>query len=465
MELQWIIDHLQETYNSIDIRIFSFLEADEWHNVFTIIRFRRESPEELEKIHEEIIKKCKGLIRTGKFKVSVYQLSISQWIDLDKNLLDGYLSLPDSFRVNFDNDIVLNQNSTEPYTSDKEYVFKDWPVFQGENETRKIKPSYDEELQDHAIKKKFSNFNDYLAAIFQMNKYFFQQSPKIFTFVPVFFKIDNVIFNHDKIEVTYSAFKQKDLEITINFFNAQFYNKSEFVDKKIEKMELADSSKLIQDTLTLKIDTTSLGNEFEILVIKNEILLIAKHRDRIGSNWKGRSEFTNPLYHVFEKFVDYNKLKKMLFDFESKNFKDPAKAFEQGISWLLSLLGIPNIWLGDYDTIHDNGKTISTDVLGSIAKNELIIVHVTKGLPKPSDFDREKEYRENLTRLLKNPDLKIRSVYFTGAEPTESKTAAETNEVILFGHSQIALVLQHLEKGELLEARKIILVDDNINEL
>lgn len=185
-------------------------------------------------------------------------------------------------------------------------------------------------------------------------------------------------------------------------------------------------------------------------------MLIANKKNSINENWEGRTEFTNPFYFAFEKFVNYEIFEKIIFDFNSKNFKDRSKAFEQGISWLLTLLGIPTIMLDEYQNIRKDSKMISTDIIGKINKNLLIIVHVTTGLPKQSDFDREKEYRENLLSLIKNDNLKIKSVYVTSKEPTESGDSANANDILLIGFSSLNLILDHLKKGELSEARNII---------
>lgn len=457
------IDELSETYKSIDVRIFSFMQDNVWKSIFTVIRFRRESVEELSTIHEKLIKKCGELVQTDEFRTGIFQFPIEQWNKFLQDFSNKFICLTKDYAVNYFDAISFNHSIREPqYDSSRNYVYKDCKFFFAQNETsNSSRPKYDEKLLDHALQNHFSHFDDYLAALLQVNKYYFQSNPWIYTFVPVFFNIDDIEFDYDRVNIEFSTFSQKNLKIAFNFFlGSEYGNKSEFIDKKIQDLELPDKNELIHQKLTFPIDTKSVGNEFELLITKNDKIVMDLKRDRISNYWKGRSEFTNPLYSVFGKFVDYEKLKKLLFGFESKNFKDPSKAFEQGVSWLLGLLGIPNILLGEYDTIHYNGKTISTDIIGSLAINEIIIVHVTIGLPKQSDFDREKEYRENLIKSVKNPDLRINSVYFTGAEPTESQGSATTNEVNLIGHSHIALILEHLQKGEISEARKIVLGSD-----
>ena len=44
------IEELKDSFHSIDVRIFSYKHDNAWHNIFTIIRFRRETEDQLEKI-------------------------------------------------------------------------------------------------------------------------------------------------------------------------------------------------------------------------------------------------------------------------------------------------------------------------------------------------------------------------------------------------------------------------------
>lgn len=123
---------------------------------------------------------------------------------------------------------------------------------------------------------------------------------------------------------------------------------------------------------------------------------------------------------------------------------------------MLSLLGIPNIMLGEYEKTGNGYETISTDILASFDNNRIFLINATIGLPKQSDFDREREYRENTENKLTNKKLEIRSIYFTGKDATESQQSATTNNVTLIGKSKIQIILEHLKKGNLEEAREII---------
>lgn len=462
MKLIDAIDELIETYNSIDIRIFCFRQDNVWKNVFTIIRFRRESVDELKELHSKTIKKCRGLIQTDKFRVGVFQFSIEKWDSIKDNLSRSSLSLSDDFAVNYFDTIGFEHSIYRPsLQSDQEHVYKIWKSYSGYSETRKSsKPSYDEDLLDKVIANYFIGFDDYLAAIFQLDKYDFQRQPWVYTYVPIFFNVESKIFDHNDVKVKISGYSQKNLQLAFNFYKSNHRGKSEFIEKKIKDIILEEKDDLIHKEITIELDTKSLGNEFELLITKNKKIILEEQGGSISDYWKERSAFTNPLYFAFEKFVDYESLEKMLFEFKANDIKDDAKVFERGVSWLLSLLGIPNVMLGKHEKIGQGSDIISADIIGAMNQKQLILVNATKGLPKQSDFDRERDYRENLAKMIPNPEIEILSIYFTGKEPTESQNSANTNQITLIGHSKLKLILEHLKKGKLEEARNIIFNSD-----
>lgn len=458
MKLIDVIEELKDTYNSIDVRIFSFKQENLWKNIFTIIRFRQESVPELEKFHERLIEKCNGLIQTSEFRVDLFQFPMKNWSNMTEQLSNQILCLNNTFAVHYNNPIHFNDSVTEPYLDrNLEHVLKNWKLFKGHSESNSSsKPAYHDKLFENTLEKKFTHFDDYLSAIFQYDRYDFSSSPWINTFVPVFFKVDKITFDHNAVTVKLTTHIQKNLELTFNFFSTKRSYNGEFIDKKTKTLEQTTEKDLVQREMTIPLDTKHLGNEFEILVTTKNNILIDKMKYKINDYWKDNLEFTNPFHFVFQKYVDYQKLEQMLIECESDDLRSPDKVFERGVSWLLSLLGIQNIILGGYEKINEGSNSISTDILGNQGINNLFLINVTSGFPKPSDFDREKEHRENLLKMHKNKNVEVKSIYFTSKEPTESEAIAKTNGVLLIGRSKIKMIIDHLRKGELKNAQEIV---------
>lgn len=462
MLLHEVITEIKDTFHSIDIRIFSHKQNDVWNSIFTIIRFRRETEEELRIIQKDLIKKCGSLIETKKFKVGIFSYPVEKWAKITDDLSKKFICLTDSFTVNYDEEINFNNNISEPHPEHGDYVYKNWKYFASYSELRNLqRPNYHDELQNNVLENQFSHVDDYLSAVFQYDKYDFQRNSWVRTLVPVFFKTEEIEFDHDKVIVDYTAYAQKNIQMSFKFFRSQHYRvNEEFVEKKIQNLELKENLELIQDRTTIKLDTENVGNSFELLVIKNKNILVERIEGKIEEYWKNRTEYTNPLYFVFEQFVKFDELEQMLLQFKSKKIHNDSEVFERGVSWLLNLLGITNIMLGEYEQIGNGFEKISTDIVGSFAKNRIFLVNVTIGLPKQSDFDREREYRENIEKIITNKKLQIHSIYFTGKDATESHPSATTNNVTLIGKSSINLILEHLKKGNLEEAREVIMQEN-----
>lgn len=463
MDFDTVLEELKEEFHSIDIRTFAHNLSDHWINIFTIIRFRRETVNELKKAHEKLIKKCGSLVETDKFKVGVFAFPLESWNKIQQDLSRKFLCLTDSFGINFDSEITFNHDISTPYFKSENYIYDDWKCFLFHNEhNRNQKPNYHDLLRSKAFENNFSHFDDYLSAIFQYNKYDFQHNPWVNTFVPVFFKIEQIVFDHDVVDLTYSAYDQKNIRVAMNFYQAREYRtQDQFIDKKFVELEDSKKSKLVRDTITMQIDAKNVGNSFDLLVIKNNNVLLEDIDGRLEDYWRNRSEYTNPTYYAFEQFVKFEELEQMLMQFKSKKINKDSEVFERGVSWLLSLLGIPNVMLEEYERLGNGHDQTSTDILASFDTNKIFLINATIGLPKQSDFDREREYRENIESKITNKKIEIHSVYFTGKDATESQPSATANSVTLIGKSNIQTILEHLKKGNLEKARQIILREDD----
>ena len=463
MTLDTVLEELKEEFHSIDIRTFAHKSTGVWNSIFTIIRFRRETVDELRKEHIELIKKCGSLVETENFKVGVFDFPLESWDKIQQDLSRKFLCLTKSFAINFDKEITFNHKVHLPYFKNENYIYDEWKCFLFHNESNTFqKPNYHDLLKNETFENDFSHFDDYLSAIFQYNKYDFQHNPWVNTFIPVFFKIEEISFEHDCVNLTYSAYDQKDIRVALNFYQARDYRtQDKFIDKKSTELKENKNSKLIHDKITMEVNTKDIGNTFDLLVIKNNKVLLENKDGKIEDYWKKRTEFINPIYYAFEQFVKFEELEQMLLQFKSKKLKNDSDVFERGISWLLSLLGIPNIILGEYERLGNGHDQTSTDILASFETDTIFLINVTIGLPQQSDFDKEREYRENIAKRTNNKKIDIHSVYFTGKDATESQVSATANDVTLVGKSNIQMILEHLKKGNLEKARKIILKEDS----
>ena len=464
MRLIDAIDGLIDTYNSIDVRTVVVKGNNSWQSIITIIRLRHETVDDLREEHQKLIKKCSGLIKTDDFQVGLFQLPIEKWSKIRLDLEQKSLCIADDFAVNFESAIDLNYTTDARYNPSEDYVNTEWQSYLGK--IRISAPSVPFErskYSDLVIKHTFSSLEDYLAAILQIHRNETSQHSVIIT-APIFFKVLDVKFDVDTITVSYQGYPQKNIKLALNFYRADSYQNSfDLIDKIIKPIEIGNNLKEItNDGVTTHIDTKSMGNQFEVIVTKNDsIVLYEQGKSDIKEKWLTRTNITNPIFPVFNNFVSVEELEKMFFEHKGRGKTNPKIVFEQAVSWLLSLLGFNAILLGqEYEKSGSGSNEISYDILGSSSKNLILLVNATTGLPKQFDFDRERDYRNRLSKTLQNPDVIIKSIYFTGRDTTEANDSAKANEISFIDNNKLKIILDMMKRGDVDKARNTI-IDEN----
>jgi len=464
MRLYDAIDGLIDTYNSIDVRIVAGLVDNVWHSIITIIRFRHEDATELKEIHQRFIDKC-GLMKTDNFRVGLYQFPINDWSKIRSNLEQKFLCLSDDFAINFDTTIDLNY-STEPSSHvNDDYVNTEWLAYQRRFDVSSSPVHGFVSTVSHlAIKHTFNRMEDYLAAILQIHRNHTSQTSVSIT-IPIFFEVLDTKFDTDSFEINYKGYPQKNIKIGINFYKSEGWGNSfELIDKTTITTELSGNPKEIsQQGHRHSLDTKSVGNEFETIVTKNDSVILYHDKLQIKDHWATRTNITNPVFSVFQKFVPLEELEKMLFEFQGRGkTNDSSLVFERAVNWLLNLLGLNAILLGKtYEKTGKGSEEISFDIIGSFSNNLVLLVNATIGFPKQSDFDRERDYRNKLSKSLQNPDVVIKSVYFTGQDTTESRDSAKSNNVVFIDKPKLKLIFEMLKKGDLDKARNVIIEESD----
>lgn len=468
MRLYDAIDGLIDTYNSIDVRIVAGLADNVWHSIITVIRFRHEDVTELKKIHQSFIDKV-GLMKTDNFRVGLYQFPISDWSKIRSNLEQKFLCLLDDFAINFDTTIDLNF-STEPFGHvNDDYVNAEWLAYQNRF-TVSSSPVHGflSKVSHLATRHTFNSIEDYLAAILQIHRNHTSQSSVNIT-IPIFFKVLDTKFDTDSFEITYQGYPQKNIKIGINFYKSEGWGNSfELIDKRTIETKISGNPKEIsQQGHKHNLDTKFVGNEFETIVTKNDSVILYHDKSQIKDHWATRTNITNPVFSVFQKFVPLEELEKMLFEFQGRGkTNDSSLVFERAVNWLLDLLGLNAILLGKtYEKTGRGSEEISFDIIGSFGINLVLLVNATTGFPKQSDFDRERDYRNKLSKSLQNPDVIIKSVYFTGQDTTESRDSAKSNSVVFIDKPKLKLIFEMLKKGDLDKARDIIINESDFGVL
>ena len=177
-------------------------------------------------------------------------------------------------------------------------------------------------------------------------------------------------------------------------------------------------------------------------------------------DWPSLARVVNPTFSIFEKFVPMNDLKSALLEPQRKRVDNvgtfgPEKIFEKGVTWLLNLLEISAINFQEYDQTGEGANRISLDIVGKFG-NRIILCHPTIATNLEGILDTTRNVKENLSRDL-SESLEIKSVVFTPKSIQSQRNSNTDDDVILLGKEELTTILEHLESGNVVEARKMVL--------
>ena len=164
----------------------------------------------------------------------------------------------------------------------------------------------------------------------------------------------------------------------------------------------------------------------------------------------------NPMFGLFENFVQHDDLRRMVIDLEAKDLFAPNKVFERAITWLLNLLGFSAIQLQEYETIGKDPEKVSVDIIASYNKQNIVLANVTLSMPNTSNFETERNRRIILSRTVSDK-VKLVSIIFTSKSVIQLQKEAKQHEVTIIGREDLEKILELLKTGDVKEARDMIL--------
>lgn len=461
MKLFEVVEKLQDTYNSIDLRVVAFKQDNVWKAAMLVLRFRRENVDELKKTHDELLDKI-GRIEDEDFCVKLYSLPIDKWNSIKENFSQKFVCLEPNFAVNFDKDVHINRDVFSPSNYYWDYVSTEWNCYYANgrclhdaNVTAKIHNN-DKKAQLLKFKDMFS----YLSVAFAIEENQLQNDDGLLLVqAPAFFKILETTFDDGSINLKGRGYSNKDVEIVIDFYQTRSGSDPNIWKDRVSiPHTIKGNSQIVDFSINHSVPKLDVNDGFQLSVHRKEGLLLEQDSiNSVGNHWPTKSRITNPIYPIFKEFVQIDELKKMLLQSESKSGKKNSDNFEKAVSWLISILGLNAIWLGkDYESTGSNEERIVIDLIGHNNSNHIFLINATTGIPTTSDFARERRYRENLQNKINNPNLIVSSILFSNGSVTNLIDAANLEGVLLIGRDEIEFLLGLIEKGNNDIAREYI---------
>ena len=449
------IEKLIDTYNSIDFRIATIKHDAIWQSCYTIIRFSKQTVDKLKdhhtKLHDEI-----GIVITPEYNQILHAFPMSELQNIIKSWTNKRIVIPNNEEIHLLNSDEFNQQANNPTSPYDDKLFNEWNCFLMSNNAKFSSLELRlRNFNDEVRRLPFEDFREHLCNLFEVSRGYIGNEGTNTIIAPIFLKIEKISFKDNSITIHCKG-DNRNVNFTIAIFNAKKYSDEPGTLKKTFTIDLKGSMKdytteyPISKTLPIEI---SPDDHYKVTARHNDILIDSKN-----STVKYAIEkFSNPLLDVFNQFISPEKLREIIFQYTSKSGKEKLQdAFERAIAWLLSFMNLKSIWLGpDYETIGVEPNSISVDVLADIDKT-ILLSSVKSSIPEEHEFTKMKNYRENLGKLINDPDIKLKSVVFCRHSLVGLEQVAQRTGVTLIGKEQLQEILSNIEKGDIERAKAVL---------
>lgn len=458
IQLSQIIDRLKDTYNSIDVRTASYKKVNAWHSSVVIIRFRKESPEELSEQHDNLIAKY-GSIQKELFRVDLFSFPISKWEKIRDDWTHDFICLKEDFAVNIDKEGIFNIPINEPRIHNGfDIVNSDWLSYHVDKLSSNSQAgTVVANFHEYARENRSRDMHEYFANIFEVTREQVNSIPKYIVIAPVFFKLENIEFDENSISIDCVGFGGDTIDVVIDF-SIKPRNVHEINCDRIKINHVINGDKNKKVCFNIKKELKSvLDWNFRIDIYRENGVLIASKSDTVSNCWPTKGVITNPLFEIFKSFVGYEELENMIINLKSEKMKikAPDKIFERGISWMLNLLGFSTIQLQEYEVTGEDPNKISFDFVGQY-EDKIILSNVTIGMIDVPMLETERNRRIIISENISD-QTKLCSVLFTIKSVKEFNQESTRNEVAIIGKEQLQQILGFLKNGDIDQARNIII--------
>lgn len=446
------IEKLTDTYNSIDFRIATIKHDAVWKSCYTIIRFSKQTVDELKdhytKLHDDI-----GFINTTEYKQIFHAFPISELQNIISYWANKRIVIPDNEEIHLLNLNEFNQQANNTTGPDDDQILNEWNCFVMSNNAKF--PGLATKLinfNDIAKKQTFDDYRDHLCHLFEVNQRYIGDEGTNTIIAPIFLKIENISFKDNTIIINCKG-DNRNIDFNVAIYKARKYSmehgtlKEKFIIHSKGSIQNHISDYPISQKLPIEL---SVDDHYKVTSMYNDMLIDSKS----GIIKYATEKFPNSLLDVFNQFITPEKFREIIFQYKQESGKEKIQdAFERAISWLLSLISLNSIWLGkDNETIGDEPNRISVDVLADIDKT-IILSSVKSSIPKEHEFTKMKEYRENLETMIGNSDVELKSVVFCRHSLVGLEQVAHRTGVQLIGKEELEEIISNIEKGDIEKAK------------
>ncbi len=449
------IEKLTDTYNSIDFRIATIKHDAIWKSCYTIIRFSKQTVDELKEhytqLHDDI-----GFINTTEYKQILYAFPISELQNIISSWTNKRIVIPNNEEIYLLNLNEFNQQANNPTSPYDDQILNEWNCFVMSNNAKfsgletKLRS-----FNDAARRQTFEDFREHLYNLFEVNRGYIGNEGTNTIIAPIFFKIEDVFFENNLVIINCKG-DNRNIEFNVAIHNGRKYSdhpgtlKKKFTIYSKGSIQNHISDYPLSQKLPIELSD---DDHYKVTSMYNDVLIESK----TGIVRHAIEKFPNSLLDVFNQFITPEKFREIIFQYRQESGKEKLQdAFERAISWLLSLMNLNSIWLGkDNETVGDEPNRISVDVLADIDKT-ILLSSVKSSIPKEHEFTKMKNYRDNLAKKINDSNINLKSVVFCRLSLVGLEEVAQRTGVTMIGKEALTEILSHIEKGDIERAKAVL---------
>jgi hypothetical protein len=446
------------TYRAIDIRCAAVKRAEVWVNVYTVIRLTYEKPEFVERRLGQL-SAVHGDVRTNSFCIALDQRSFSEWDNIRGEFTNNKLRVGD-IEVAFQQPIEVDISRTQAYLQTDYSAIRPfdsckWPVAQFCIHPYAIPAIADDPVVFEMARLGYSDPYDAVNLLCELNVQSNQsQGSQLYLSLPAFALISGfrILPREKRVYMEIKRHRKLKLVKGVILFRGRDHRNAEPWKHRLPIEHFSDEPTdhhIVTATGSVALPEVGQEDWGEAQILHPNLGQL--HNDSSSVRHLTPPAQRNILFEALKFFcpeAELNVLTVRPFDKSGPKLKVSA-GFELRVAWLLGLLGLSTIVLGEYEHIvapNTGVRRGSVDVLAaSQREKKLILVACTIGPPKDEDFGNIVTSAQILDReVFADATVRILPLVCTCAPGYQAESA---NGVPVLDADRLSLALRLVKAG------------------
>ncbi len=385
------------TYRAIDIRAVALKQEGAWINAYTVIRLTYEDVDETGRRLRELEKRH-GPVKTDSFQILFDCRPFSAWKELCTGLAADKLSIGD-MQISFQQPVWINLSRTmaylqEDYGAIRPFDSQSWPVAQFLINAYGTPALPSEALVAETTKLGYPDPYDAVNLLCELNVQSNQsQGNQLYISVPAFAFVSDlrILPRHKQVHVEIKRHHALRSLTSVVLFRERDHQRAKPWKHRLPvALEGSRNGHLVTAIGSVALPEVEDEDSAEAQILHPDLGEL--HKKSHWVRYLIPQSQRNILFEAVKFFCPENELQTLAmrpFDNKPPRLKVSA-GFELRMAWLLGLLGLSTVILGEYEDIiapATGVKRGSIDILAATQRGgALVLVACTIGPPKDEDF-------------------------------------------------------------------------------